>query len=172
MPKQTILSVKGFMSEALEDTDSLACVLIFFFHDRSITVSNNDWNDMTFKECYIKPIKILMKDEDGEFSAMNMDKLDEKFGKDWGIKFRINKERRLSQLHDINCLEILGESKEFDGKVYYPSKIRMLKENMNYMNKLVEKYKDSEGFKFRNQKVITQTINSDDVIPSDDASLL
>ena len=38
--------------------------------------------------------------------------------------------------------------------------------------KLVEKYKDSEGFKFRNQKVITQTINSDDVIPSDDASLL
>ena len=72
--------------------------------------------------------------------------------------------------HFFPCKKVLvqelEEIKGFDDKVYYPSKIRILKE------KLVEKYKDSEGFKFRNQKVITQTINSDDVIPSDDASLL
>ena len=136
MPKQTVLSVKGFMAEVLEDMGSVASALVFFFREKSAVMTNSDWNDMTFKECYIRPIKILLKDDDGDFSPMEMKRLDEKYSDDWGIKFRITRERHLSVLHDINCLEILGEPKEFDGKQYYPSKIRMLKENMNYMNKL------------------------------------
>ena len=172
MPKQTILSVKGFMTEMLEDNDSLVYVLIFFFRDKSVVMSNNDWNDMTFKECYIRPIKVLMKDDDGEFSSIDMKRLDEKFGPDWGIKFRINRDRRLSVLHDINCLEILGESKEFDGKQYYPSKIRMVKDNLTFMNKLAEKYKDNEGFKFRNKKPSEEPVDKHNVIPSDDESLV
>ena len=70
MPKQSILSVKGFMTEALDQIESLTCVLVFFFHDKSVVVTNNDWNDMTFKECYIKPVKILEKDNIGVFTRI------------------------------------------------------------------------------------------------------
>ena len=58
------------MTEALDQIESLTCVLVFFFHDKSVVVTNNDWNDMTFKECYIKPVKILEKDNIGVFTRI------------------------------------------------------------------------------------------------------
>ena len=42
---------------------------------------------------------------------------------------------------------------------------------LNYMNNIPEKYKESEGFKFRNKK-LNETKNTDDVIHEGDETLV
>ena len=167
--RQKIFSVSQFMPRVLADSPTVKYLRVYFFRAKAQIIENNDWSDKPFSECYIRPVKILLRMEDG-FKNFGLENFNSLFGPDWGIKFRISRTRRLVNIHDINCLEIQADTKSMEGISYYPSQIRMLKEDMNYMNKLAEKYNDEKGFEFR--KGSHASVEEHDTIPEDDAELL
>ena len=166
--RQTILTVNKFMEYLtdeveLSDTDK---VWVYFLKDHALksNLSKKFLGDRDEEEVCFHPIKILIRHEGGKLEAVKVEDLQEEFGEDFGMRFKITKRRTLTDEHEINMLEILAKKQHFKDITYYPSSVGIYKAQIPFLDKMLEK-NTSKPFTFRKvQKKHTEETDLDDIM--------
>ena len=158
---QNIFSCTGFMNELKKDHTDISSVLVFFFHEKIKSYTENGWNNYHKKMVFFHPVAVVIQ-HPKSLQAVSVDDLKTKYGDDFGLKFSCNRFLSLSKLHKVNMIEIDGKEttyKASDGELhkYYQSKTAMLKKYERLMNRLVEKYYETAPtFTFRPKNIIAK----------------
>ena len=130
MSAEGIKTITQFMND-YTFSDDTEVVKLYFLTDKAAKRSYDD-NMITW---YVHPVTVIYRSK-GEWH-----KLPEEVGI---IKFFESKHREVDENRNVNCLLIKNETKEFQGKEYFPSRILNSDGEIPFINKIYNKYQNTE----------------------------
>ena len=168
MESQQILSTNQFMAHLCEEYSSVTKVLVYYDSKAVLIKERTEQSDFAedagkkFKEAYFHPLHITIYKKDNKKSNLNKAAIDNEFGEDFGIHFRMNFKRRILKAHQINMLEILASKDTYRGVEFYPSRSILYRSHIPLLDKILEKHPENPMFAFRPKSDFNDDINEDE----------
>ena len=151
MSTEGIKTITQFMND-YSFSDDTEVIKLYFLTDKAAKRSYDD-NMITW---YVHPVTVIYRSK-GEWH-----KLPEEVGI---IKFLESKHREVDENRIVNCLLIKNETKKFQGKEYFPSRILNNANEIPFTKAIYNKYQNTEPVVLihRAEKYLVE-YNDDDLV--------
>ena len=159
---QRIFAPGQFIEALTPKYPDLERILVYYFHDKIKTYTHTQGGYRSNSTVYLIPLAVAGVKEQGQ-APLDMAKLREEYGEDFGIKFTTSRDGYLTKRHKVNILEIsmhlLTYEKDGETKEYHPCRSIINDPNQKDILDHIEKkyYKTAKTFTTTRQTTDTSS---------------